>query len=1196
MLLAYCVFSAAALAAGFTPDDFTAVNSAASPRVAWAVRGEGSSLVFGFEVEPWPGGPAPKVEAGVAAAKKSIGQPKLVAQDKATGVARYELSVPAAALVTGQADWAKLRFAFAVSWPGDLAGADRQRERFFHNSPRAIHAGLSPEDAEWQPLDLRQHFSDIADRKNTISLSFTQPLDGKASVVIEDAAGQRIRNLVSGQPFAKGVQTLTWDGLNDRGSVVPPGEYRWRSISHPGVRPEYLFSFCNDGAPPWRDGSGQDSWGPDHSPITAACAGEKWSFFAGSVGEAGYAIVALDEAGRKQMHYNPPLGTGLSAVQLAADAGTLYAAHDGLGWGEKVDRKKPDWKATQKLTLCRFEIGSGKVLDYPGGNKFVVVATTEVGPGSRDKRPEEPALAGLALAGGKLYLAHRATQSILAVNPATGEKSGEFPLPSPGPLATNGSELFASSANKLVRIDSANGTAKPLPASVTFGNITGLAVDQTGRFFVADGATNVVQVIGTDGKLVKTIGQPRPQAAYAGPWHSDWLVNPRSLAVAKNGWLWITEQRWNPKRLTAWETSSWQLVKEKFGATSYAAPGGGFDAADPTIAVGQNTLWRLDYAARTATPLSVLEPESDTSPMLHHSFLHLGGGTILVSFGKITRLAELADGKLRPLAAISSCHQFSYAYQWKPPQAFVTAFEKAVPVKKYENTVDRHTQSQLGVMWVDKNGDGELQADEFNFSTDAEAMAGSGWGLDLHDLTIRALATQKSRRVLATLAPEGAWRPGGLLRYPTLNGALARAVPVDVDSSHVETTIDRFGNLLCNAEPEMKCFAPNGKLRWTYPNQWVGVHHSHEAPLPEIGVLQGALFYLGCAPLDQASDVFVVNGNHGRFFALTTDGMYLDEFFRDVRMGGAIDPYLIGGECFGGHFIRSEKDGAYYLQSGQTDYRLFRLHGLDQVQRGAGTLRVTAPQIAAATKAYERRSTKTVSAREAVIPWMKTPPTIDAQEADWQGIPSIDWTKNGRFPVRAWVGIDSRNLYLFYQVSDASPWLNTGKDVTLLFKTGDSIDLQLGTDPAADPKRTGAVPGDLRLLIAPFQGKPTAVLYRHRLKKADGAKPVNFTSPWRTEKVDDVRVLADARIAERSDPAFYRVEAAIPLTSLGLNAPAGKTLRADFGVLYGDDAGTSTQLRSYWSNQATNLVNDVPGEIMLSPNQWGTVKIEEAQP
>ena len=64
----------------------------------------------------------------------------------------------------------------------------------------------------------------------------------------------------------------------------------------------------------------------------------------------------------------------------------------------------------------------------------------------------------------------------------------------------------------------------------------------------------------------------------------------------------------------------------------------------------------------------------------------------------------------------------------------------------------------------------------------------------------------------------------------------------------------------------------------------------------------------------------------------------------------------------------------------------------------------------------------------------------------------------------------------------------------------------------------------------------------------------------------------------------------MPLASLGLTRPGGRSFRADFGVIFGDPEGTINMLRSYWSNQATGLVSDVPGEIMLSPNLWGTVK------
>ena len=172
-----------------------------------------------------------------------------------------------------------------------------------------------------------------------------------------------------------------------------------------------------------------------------------------------------------------------------------------------------------------------------------------------------------------------------------------------------------------------------------------------------------------------------------------------------------------------------------------------------------------------------------------------------------------------------------------------------------------------------------------------------------------------------------------------------------------------------------------------------------------------------------------------------------------------------------------------------------------------------------------------------------------------------------------------------------SPIIGTeggGDDWTLLFKTGDSVDLQLGADHVADRRRRGPVPGDLRLLIALFKGRNVAVLYRHRV--TGEKKPVRFDSPWRSEMVDRVELLTTARIAVDRQPDRYTVEAALDRSDLGLGRLDATALAGDFGVIYGDPEGTVDMLRFYWSNQATGLVSDVPGEIMLSPNRWGTLR------
>ncbi|MBI5832515.1 MAG: hypothetical protein HZB16_09445, partial [Armatimonadetes bacterium] len=113
------------------------------------------------------------------------------------------------------------------------------------------------------------------------------------------------------------------------------------------------------------------------------------------------------------------------------------------------------------------------------------------------------------------------------------------------------------------------------------------------------------------------------------------------------------------------------------------------------------------------------------------------------------------------------------------------------------------------------------------------------------------------------------------------------------------------------------------------------------------------------------------------------------------------------------------------------------------------------------------------------------------------------------------------------------------------------------------------------------------------LAKPVAAESVVFQSPWRAEKVDSVKRLGEARVAVLKAGDGYRLEGAIPWSALGA-VPVGRSLRADFGVIYGDTEGTINRLRNYWSNQATMLVNDVPGEIMLTPRLWGTLRFEEA--
>jgi hypothetical protein len=84
-------------------------------------------------------------------------------------------------------------------------------------------------------------------------------------------------------------------------------------------------------------------------------------------------------------------------------------------------------------------------------------------------------------------------------------------------------------------------------------------------------------------------------------------------------------------------------------------------------------------------------------------------------------------------------------------------------------------------------------------------------------------------------------------------------------------------------------------------------------------------------------------------------------------------------------------------------------------------------------------------------------------------------------------------------------------------------------------------------------------------------------------------VLKDAKIraSKKADGKGYVVEAAIPLAALGLGSLEGLTLRGDFGATHSDTNGHETTLRTFWSNQATGIVNDEVFELKMEPRNWG---------
>jgi hypothetical protein len=1053
-------------------------------------------------------------------------------------------------------DGSKLRIAVALEHEG-------QRERFGFNDHKPIHASFNNDPRTWAEFDLESYREAVAAREQEIRVAFTQPSEGKATIVIENEKGERVRNLVSGRSFGAGKQSLVWDGLDETGKLVAPGSYTWRGVTHEGIRPQYVMNFANG------DEATTEPWGPNHSTLHAAAANSKFVFFAAPVTEGGWALVALDDKGKLVQGYEHQQGYGIQHDAIAADEEHLYVAQDGFAWSGRPDFAKADWKASWTVTVCRFDIATGKLAEWAGKVRGLPVDTMEVN-GRSDLKQFN--LGGIAVLDGKLYVSCRDEKAILVLDAKTGKQLEKIALEGVRHLAA-GKELFAVTDRGVARV-------RDQKLFIENENISGVTAAPEGDILISDAKTHQVRRFSSAGIEHAVTG--KPGGPYRGKYEPERMVNPAGLVIGPDGKLWVTEKRWNPKRVLAWDLKTNQVVVEKFGMPHYGGDGSGFDPENPRRWIGLGCFWDADLEKKTARPTHILSiDEGHLGHYEPHSyaFFREAGRTFVATRGKIALVSEvLPDGTLKDIAATAGTHHFGYAFNWQPPQAYIDAFYEKWPEKRAGEKPGKKgegkpwSQRGMGVLWVDRNGDGEAQKDEFDFCGDQIDYAGGPWGHMQSSLTFYMPVADKTQVKVAAIKPKG-FLANGIPDFPTLDEAIAQAVPVSLSPgnkrSGVATIRDRFGRFLFNSDPEMNAYASDGKHLWSYANQWSDVHGSHDAPLPEPGVMQGVMAFLGIAPFDDSADVFFVNGNHGRCFTLTSDGLYLDEAFVDVRVSYLKNEYRLGGEIFGGSFGRDAQSGKYYVQIGHGPYRIYELTGFDKVKRVSGKLTVTKEQIAAAERQNMRRVAAKQHAREATIPG------------------SIAWDKSGKFKTQCDIAADATHLHLTWRVQDASPWINNGRDWTKLFATGDSVDFQFACDPKADPKRREAVIGDKRLLIAPHEGKPLAVLYEHR--KPGGKNPVEFTSPWRGAKVDDVRQLPEAKIEIKADANGYTVKASLALSDLGLTLPAATKFRADLGVTFGDAAGTDTNLRSYWSNQSTGLVDDIPGEIMLSPNLWGEI-------
>ena len=1043
-----------------------------------------------------------------------------------------------------------------------------------------------------------------------LPITIDLPKAGLTTVVIDDARGNRVRNLIAETYLPAGKTTLTWDGYGEgirvRGSEEPwmrnlarsvavPGVYTVRALVHDHLVLSYQFSVNSPGIPPWKTADGSGGWLADHTPAgDVVCLpsgvmapngkGPVKFIICSSSGETGAEFVWLDDDMRRLFGSNTGFWGG---THLARDPGAnaipVIAAYTFISGERDADNNTMEVRA---ITTNGDIVRIAKIT-LPAELKKTVMP--------QFKSIEEAyGTDGLAAYNGTVVFSITRQNRMIFVDGRTHKILGEDSLSSPRGMGFDkDGNLFVISGTQVVKyvpdlVTAKLGMATPIVTSGLDAPRRVMLADD-GTIYVSDGgASHQVKLFSADGKLMRVIGEPGgPQL---GAYDSGKFSNPTGMALDEKGQLWVTEAENAPRRLSAWNPATGARIREIFGPSQYGG-GGKLDPDDLTHLYmdpawsSAGVTWTLDWSAGTARPTGIYwrpkEADMETMPeTVPETAISRGGFHFLVnSYNDLLRYNQDrgvgiwrldADGIARPVAIIGNAADLVHnlwGIKLRNRDAITALWKDLDP-------------ATVMYVWCDKNGDHIAQPDEVTF----RQIASPKDGQPLKDVGLGA-------QVLSDLSFVTTW--GLHVAAPAIssNGVPAydlQQVDFVGDASRYSERIPAGGYVIQGriTDQGITGSKADGTGVWSYQTAAGG------QPVPGLLVEPTRLMGLPATPrAGDAGTVFAMNGDRGSTYLLAMDGFFLQTIGGDercapawhipateVKRGMDISGYSFSGEQFHPTFIQSAKDGEIYYVVGQDQSSIARLDGLESVQRLPDTtITLTAAQLADLPRESVEAARRSAQATLAVLRF-KNAPDIAATNswADWRRVPVAPG-------IEAAVALSGDKLYAAWFTGDTNALTGGPGDFRLQFKHGGALDLMVGPSQGRDQRRSAPVAGDERLLVTRVNGKTRAVLYRMVAPGAPAADAMVFDSPIGSVKFDQVIDTSDQVTLTSDGTGGYQI--AVPISLLGINPVGGARLLGDIGLLQGDGSWTSRRL--YWNNQDSGMVSDVPTEARLQPGNWG---------
>jgi hypothetical protein len=779
-----------------------------------------------------------------------------------------------------------------------------------------------------------------------IPIRFTLAEPGFVTLVIEDAAGNRVRNLVSETEFSRGENTVWWDALDDLGrdtdaakhavyhipgKLVLAGNYRVRGLVRPQVDLRYEMTAYHPGNPPWLTKDRSSGWLANHTPPSAILfvppgaapdrsghpAAQGQVLVGSFVSEGGSGLAWLDLDGKKIHGQEWVGGVWTGATQLCRDEGErpvpgVYA-YTGSAWrGDKYNNFHPE------LRLHMLVNGNGK-LKSPGDARMgtgedppVLTPTYQLPADVGD--PEHsavPALGGLAVRNGVLVAAVTPLDQLVFINVAARRAVATATLANPRGLAfDHAGRLVAISGKQVVRVampkfdasaPTTQATTLTAPEVLVASGLDDpqqVAIDAQGNLYVSDrGDSQQVKVFNSDGHALRTIGTPGKSRP--GTYDPAHMSNPNGLTIDGAGRLWVAETDNLPKRLSVW-TLDGKFVNAFYGPPHYGG-GGCIDPLDRTrffyADSGGGMELKIDWDNGTSRPVAVyLRPELDP---LHDYFrtdrttapetpLHVGDRTYLTDSYNTNPTGGTATASLW-LLRDGITKPMAVIGQCNGSKAFDTVAPTknkiGLPAGAPPLAAHLPPRSDLRrdrVMFIWS----DLNDDGQVQGDEVTCMKGDTLSVNFHgDLSAATGSGLLLRPSRFTLGGAPVFEPKDIAPF-------AADTQRPVSSGGGQAIVGDDGRfVLTNAPKPFSAYGigggANGRATWSYPSLWPGLHASHNAAMPEApGELIGTTRLLGPPVRPRGSDVgeiFAINGNKGNVYLFTTDGLFVATLFRDSR-------------------------------------------------------------------------------------------------------------------------------------------------------------------------------------------------------------------------------------------------------------------------------------------------------------------------